>query len=116
MIFYYYKIHNRINNKLYIGITNRSIEKRFKEHLAMLSRNSHFNYQLQKDWNSYGKDNFEFSEIERKDFSSIEEGYNHEKELIDSFSKKILYNLAPGGRINPMYDESIKSKMITTKQ
>ena len=33
MIGYIYKITNNINNKIYIGKTTYSIEKRFKEHL-----------------------------------------------------------------------------------
>jgi len=54
-IYTVYKITNTINNKLYIGYTSKSIEKRFKGHKsAAKSGRAKFQYALRK----YGVDNF----------------------------------------------------------
>ena len=115
MIFNYYHIVNVENKKKYIGITEKTIEHRFKQHKSMLQKNEHPNYKLQYDWNKYGEKAFEFKLLESKDFEDIESGYAHEYELINS-SDKELYNIAPGGQVNIMYNPEIRNKMIQTKQ
>jgi len=57
-----YKITNKINNKIYIGSSN-NFRNRWKNHTNSLNRNVHENDHLQKAWNKYGKDNFEFNII-----------------------------------------------------
>lgn len=114
MIFNYYKIINLVNNKVYIGITKKTYEERWKQHIYLLKNNKHPNWLLQEDWNNFGQENFKFIEYESFE-GSLEEGYQHEYELIQNF-KGDKYNLAPGGQINPMYSEAIKEKMIKTKQ
>ena len=61
-----YKITNLLNNKNYIGITNRKLEERFAEHKKLSS----------KSFISNGVDNFSFevllTEIENKDISDLE--------------------------------------------
>lgn len=115
MIFNYYQIKNLINGTVYIGITEREPEIRWKQHHSKLQSNSHVNYLLQTDWNKYGEKAFEFSVIESMDYDNLDDAYNHEYELIQNYSGE-LYNLAPGGQVNPMYSDSIKEKMIATKQ
>ena len=115
MKFNYYQIVNKINGKKYIGITDREPLTRFAEHKRALRNHKHVNYKLQKDWIDYGEENFDFELIESLECENIEIGYNHEAELISS-SENILYNLAPGGQINPMYSEEVKEKMVKTKQ
>ena len=115
MIFNYYHIVNVINKKEYIGITEKTIEYRFKQHKNLLKKNEHPNYKLQYDWNKYGEQAFEFSLLEFKEFEDIESGYAYEYELINS-SDKELYNIAPGGLVNVMYNPEVKNKMIKTKQ
>jgi len=59
------KITNIINNKCYIGITEKSIYKRFYTHYSKLKTNNHKSYQyLQNSVNKYGIDNFVFEIIE----------------------------------------------------
>lgn len=116
MMFYYYQIKNKNNNKIYIGITE-NLEKRWQSHQYLLSINKHPNYKLQKDYNLYGKDSFVFSLLEEKNFSSIKEGYDYEAFLIENnHCISTGYNIAIGGLVNPMYSEEIKNKMIATKQ
>ena len=114
MKFNYYQIINIKNNKKYIGITEKEVNIRFKEHKNLLNKNKHPNYNLQKDWNLFGEENFVFSLIESCYYNSLEEGYEREHYLISNSEN--LYNIAPGGRINPMYSKEIKGKMIKTKQ
>ena len=58
-----YYILNKINNKIYIGSSCR-IYKRFKEHRYFLNKNKHINKHLQRAWNKYNEENFEFGIIE----------------------------------------------------
>lgn len=51
MRFNYYKITNIINNKFYIGITEKETEERIKQHFRKLHSNTHSNYKLQNDFN-----------------------------------------------------------------
>ena len=66
-----YKITNLLNNKNYIGITNREPKERFAEH-KKLSSKSFIGKAIQSD----GVDNFSFevllTEIENKDISNLE--------------------------------------------
>ena len=86
-----YVIRNLVNNKIYVGQTTMRFIKRFWHHRWMLSKNKHDNKHLQKAWNKYGSNNFEFSvvyvrqnneclddkEIQYiRQYNSIENGYN----------------------------------------
>lgn len=62
-----YKITNTKNNKVYIGQTERSLEKRWSEHRKMLLKDTHYNQHLQAAWNKYGGVNFLFSLVEKFD-------------------------------------------------
>lgn len=85
-----YKITNLINDKCYIGQTN-NIKKRHREHFTSLRLNNHFNIHLQRAWNKYGEENFEFSILEEvsdlsllneleikyiKEYNALSLGYN----------------------------------------
>ncbi len=58
-----YIIRNKINNKKYVG-SSVDIYKRWNEHINYLNNNMHLTKKLQKDWNIYGKDNFDFGILE----------------------------------------------------
>ena len=57
---YIYQIKNLVNGKLYIGQTI-NYKSRKEKHLSLLRRNDHHNPYLQKAYNKYGEDAFEFS-------------------------------------------------------
>lgn len=59
-----YLIKNKINNKLYVGSTTVSFNKRWSYHRYDLRKNIHANKHLQKSWNKYGEINFEFILLE----------------------------------------------------
>ena len=57
-----YRILNKINGNCYIG-SSLNVEKRYKHHLSILRHNSSRCSILQKAFNKYGEDNFEFQVI-----------------------------------------------------
>lgn len=56
------RILNKINGNCYIG-SSLNVEKRYKHHLSTLRHNSSRCSILQKAFNKYGEDNFEFQVI-----------------------------------------------------
>lgn len=93
-MFNVYKISNNINDKVYIGVTTRTIEERFAEHKYRIEeRNSIHLYQAMK---KYGKENFKIELIDTA--NSKEEMFEKEKYYIkyyDSYNNG--YNLTYGG-------------------
>lgn len=60
-----YKIINVKNKKFYIG-SSINIEKRKYHHINSLRKDKHFNRHLQRAFNKYGEEWFEFSIIEKE--------------------------------------------------
>ncbi len=58
-----YCIYNKINKRRYIGET-LNLPNRWMEHITKLVNNKHDNTQLQHDFNYYGINAFEFTELE----------------------------------------------------
>src|ERR1035437_9586011 len=52
------------NGKVYIGSTTRNFYDRLCAHLSTLRKNKHSSILLQRAWNKYGEDAFEFKIIE----------------------------------------------------
>lgn len=59
---YIYIIKNYINDKVYIGLTTRTVEIRFKEHLKLLKSNQ--SQLIHRAINKYGKNNFYVETLE----------------------------------------------------
>ena len=55
-----YKIINKIDGKYYVG-SSQDINKRWNSHLNELNRDNHWNIHLQRAWNKYGKNSFDFT-------------------------------------------------------
>ena len=56
-----YEIKCKVNNKRYVGKTVNSFGDRWDVHRTKLRKNYHEIPNLQKDWNIYGEENFEFN-------------------------------------------------------
>lgn len=110
-----YKITNKLTNKSYIGESN-DIERRWSEHKEELINNSHKNYKLQEDWNTYGENNFVFEILEEID--KLDSPYKTTMQLIYLEDKYIIkYNaLNQGYNIENTLDEVINSTKIIMKQ
>lgn len=58
-----YKITCTANGKIYIGSSN-NLRRRWTEHRTALNRNNHVNKHLQRAWNKYGGQSFQFEVLE----------------------------------------------------
>lgn len=58
-----YFIINLINGKIYVGNATK-FKNRFKHHKYYLNNNNHHNLYLQRAWNKYGADAFQFTIVE----------------------------------------------------
>lgn len=58
-----YSIKNKVNGKIYIGQSTDIID-RLRHHLSELRHNRHSNSYLQRSFNKYGEENFEFDVVE----------------------------------------------------
>ena len=95
-----YTITNTENHKVYIGSTIR-FRKRWIQHRGSLRREQHSNLHLQRAWNKYGEDAFEFSVLEYLD--NPEELHLAEQFWMDVYrlEGKQLYNYGLAAR-SPM--------------
>lgn len=90
---YIYKITNDINDKIYIGKTEFSIEKRFKEHCRDAFKRNNEKRPLYSAMRKYGIEHFYVELIEETDIPEEREIYWIEKER----SFKNGYNATLGG-------------------
>lgn len=69
-----YAIKNTITNDMYIGHST-DIKARWSYHKCVLQKNKHKNYNLQRDYNKYGADCFEYiiiQECEKEQLLQLE--------------------------------------------
>ncbi len=86
-----YTIRCRPNGRQYIGSTIHT-EDRWRQHVGDLKESKHFNHHLQRAWDKYGEEAFEFTILEIcKDDVLLE----HEQFHIDSHSFRSLFNTNP---------------------
>ena len=99
-MYYIYKIENIKNNRKYIGLTN-NIARRRARHFTDLKCNRHDNSFLQKEYNIYGEDAFNFEIIFAEDVSEKVIS-DKEKEYIAYYdSYRNGYNQNEGGNFGP---------------
>jgi len=67
-----YRITNLSNNFSYIG-ASKDIHKRIYNHKKLLDNNNHRNKNLQKDWNYFGENFFNFEILEICNWESLDE-------------------------------------------
>lgn len=99
---YIYKITNIKNNKIYIGKTNNTIEKRFKEHIRDSKKGTEENRPLYKAINKYGVENFKIEKVEECSPDIVSEREKYWIEYYGSF--KYGYNATLGGDGRPYLD------------
>ena len=106
-----YKITNLINNKLYIGKTERTIEVRWKEHLRHTQ--TYPNIPLYRAINKYGKDNFTIEMIENCSNEIVNDREQYWIKFYNAYENG--YNCTLGGEgsvllLNPIELEEIASR------
>lgn len=93
---YIYKIENKINNKVYIGKTLYTIERRWEQHKNNSKSEKLKHLPLYTAMNIYGIENFEISEIEKvEDYKNLSEREMYWIEQNNSYLKG--YNCTLGG-------------------
>lgn len=105
-----YCIENVVNHKKYIG-QSVDIEYRWKQHKYELNRGCHDNDYLQKSWDKYGSDKFDFCIIELCDISTLDEREVYYIDLYNTLDRNNGYNLTSGGSVNKYYSEEICAKI-----
>ena len=105
-----YKYQNKINNKIYIGITSETLHKRKLKHLRKVRFRSNTNFH--KALRKYGINNFVLTELDCIETKCKKEAYALEQSYIDKFdSYNKGYNMDmfgwnisdKSGSNNPMY-------------
>ena len=102
-----YKIENKVNSKVYIG-QSVNIENRWKGHKSKLRNNKHQNDYLQKSWNKYGEENFDFSVLCECEKDKLDEKEIYYINQYKSTDDKYGYNLREGGESGTMTETTIK--------
>lgn len=90
---YIYKVTNLLNQKIYIGKTMSTVEKRWKEHIKDAQRFPE--RPLYRAMLKYGVENFSIEEIEECSHETVNERETHWIEVLSSFRKG--YNATLGG-------------------
>ncbi len=100
-----YKITNLINNKIYIGQTKNSLEKRLSGHISDSKR---FDTRLCNAIAKYGSENFIIKEVISGNFNRelTDELEKHYIRLHGSKLRNIGYNIKDGGNSVPMSNET----------
>lgn len=84
-----YIIQCNQNGKIYLG-SSSNIERRFYQHRRMLEQGNHHCAKLQKDYDNYGVDKFEFKALE---YCSLSDARKKELDYIETLNiKKFGYN------------------------
>lgn len=109
-----YQIKNLVNNKIYIGSTQKENSyARKSEHFCKLKSNTHNNKHLQSSFNKYGEENFLYEILEELPLSTSYD-YIMQKELfyINNFAAD--YNIAKetkGGKLGRNITEEQKQHL-----
>ena len=106
---YIYKITNNINGKIYIGKTNFSIEKRWKEHCRDYKKESEEKRPLYFAMKKYGIEHFYIEQVEECSFDEVSEREKYWIEYYGSF--KNGYNATKGGDGKSYIDYDLVAKI-----
>ena len=119
---YIYKITNDKTDKFYIGSTLNP-EMREERHFDDLKANRHHSIYLQRAYNKYGRENFHFTIVKEREFSSEEELRLLEERYINfCWNTGKLYNVSKKGSggdlvsYHPLLEEIKKKQRIATKK
>ena len=111
---YIYKITNTLNDKVYIGQTIKTVQKRFTQHKNNSNKEYFSQIVLYKAFNKYGIENFICEEIEEVPNDKLDEREKYWIEYYDSYFNG--YNSTLGGRSTQLYnwdtDDIIEKYMI----
>ena len=99
---YIYKITNKVNNKIYIGQTVKTVHKRFTQHINNSNKPYFSQIVLYKAFNKYGIDNFICETIEEVPNELLDEREKYWIEYYNTYFDG--YNSTLGGRLVELYN------------
>lgn len=105
-----YSIENVVNHKKYIG-QSINIKSRWCKHKVDLNNGNHDNDYLQKSWNKYGENNFEFKILEECSEEELNEKERYYIDLYNTMNRDYGYNLKSGGQDKNYVTEYVKNKI-----
>lgn len=93
-----YKITNKINGKVYVGQTTKTLKERFEKHCWGTTEKDayHFNMAIKRAIKKWGKENFTIELIEEVETSKLNEREVYWISFYDSYNKG--YNCTLGGQ------------------
>lgn len=110
-----YGIFNLINKKVYIGSSGnkRGLKARLTRHRNELNKNCHHNSHLQRSWNKYGSNNFEFKILEECQVDMLIIREQAWMDYYKSNNEKYGYNLIGADRhiVSEETREKMRQKM-----
>lgn len=113
-----YAIKNKINGKMYIGMTT-DFKDRIEKHLWALRNNKHHSIKLQRAFNKYGEDNFDYYVLEEMKESTSNQLAEKERDYIKKYDTyNNGYNCSLGGEGHEGYTpnpEVIRKLIIRNK-
>ena len=115
MSYLVYKLTNKINNKVYIGFTSKSLKKRFEKHIrdSKYGRNTYLSNAIRK----YGIENFSKEVLFKTE--SLIEVKNLEINYIKKYNSFYLgengYNMTLGGEGTLNHNHSIETRKKMSK-
>jgi group I intron endonuclease len=105
-----YKITNKINKKIYIGCTVKTLETRYYEHLYRCFKND-YKSKLYNSIKKYGEENFTIELIEECDVSIIYEIEKKYIEKYDSFKNGLNNTLGGEGCLGYVHSDEVRAKI-----
>jgi len=105
-----YEFLNTVNQKRYIGKTMNKVKRR-QDHFRSLRRGTHYNTHLQKAWNKYGEEFFQWNLLEECiGWSATLERERYYIELYQSNNPNYGYNQDNGGAPGKIVSATTKKK------
>lgn len=103
-----YIITNSINNKVYIGQTIQTLNKRWEGHCRKACSKNEANMRIKRAIFKYGKDNFSIKELEKCSIEELNEREIYYINLYNSYTNG--YNSTRGGSVNKPLKLSIEEQ------
>lgn len=108
-----YAIENRANGKMYIGSTIKK-DVRWRAHKSDLRRGKHHSIALQRAWDKYGEENFNFYVLEEVEDSSMI--IEREQEYLDTLNPDYNICKVAGNCMGRKFSKESRQKMSRSHQ
>jgi group I intron endonuclease len=105
-----YGIHNKVNNKWYVGAT-KNIANRWNEHIGFLKNNKHSNENLQMDYNLFGPEAVDLEVLKECEIKKLDFYEKYYIKILNSTTDGNGYNETTGGKKGTKFSKRSKGKL-----